>query len=369
MARKGENIYHRQDGRWEGRYICGRKDDGSAHYRSVYGKSYKEVREQLRQMRAELRSARPRCDLTVDTILCDWLDQRRGRVKPSSYARYASLVQRHILPQLGKLRVTALTAKKLSEFITSQQRAGRLDGKGGLSPKMLSDLVAVLKSALRQHVFVEDLFSDLHLPAIRQKHPETMSKTELTRFTQAANTERSNAAVACLLALNTGLRLGELCALQWKDISFADQSVQISRTVLRLKNGLSLQTPKSSCSERTIPLTVELLRLLMEWKKNAAEDAFILTGTDRPLDPRTMQNRFHSFLKRHGLQNRNFHALRHDFASRCIACGADPKAVSELLGHSNVRITLQLYVHPNMEQKRRFMSAVSTIAPRSGVCV
>ena len=149
MARKGENIYKRRDGRWEGRFIRGRKEDGTAQYGSIYGRTYAEVKEKLRQKRAEEKPQLPRCPLTVKELFEFWLAQKRLSVKPSSFGRYAVLVEKHIIPRLGAYRVDRLTVQKLREYIEWELRSGRVNGEGGLSPKTVNDLVVVLKSALR----------------------------------------------------------------------------------------------------------------------------------------------------------------------------------------------------------------------------
>lgn len=370
MARKGENIYKRRDGRWEGRYILDRKPDGRAQYSSIYGKTYMEVRERLNALKAEREPKRKKCPLTVKELFALWLESRRCKVKPSSYARYAALVEGHILPGLGQCPISSLTAEKLRGFIEQLMTRGRLDGRGGLSAKTVSDIVVTFKSALRlakkQYSLPDPELLEVEAPAFRRRHIETLGEQEAARLSEAVLAAPDLSGAAYLLCLNTGLRLGELCALKWSDFDFAECTLSVSRTVLRLKeNGqtrLAVQTPKSESSKRTIPLTAQMLRLFSSLRGGAPDDAYILTRTDRPMEPRTMQYRFHSFLKRHLLRSHNFHALRHTFATRCIARGADAKTLSEILGHSNVKTTLQLYVHPTIEQKRTYIAAASTFA-------
>ncbi|MDD6189702.1 MAG: site-specific integrase [Clostridiales bacterium] len=373
MARKGENIYKRRDGRWEGRFIRGRKEDGTAQYSSLYGRTYTEVQEKLRQKRAEISPQLPRCPMTVKELFDLWLSARHSSVKPSSYARYVILVEKHIIPRLGKQRVDRLTAKKLREYIEWELCNGRADHKGGLSPKTVNDLVVVLKSALRlakkKYALPEELFSEISPPAVRQRKIDTMGEQETAVFSAAALAASDLNSAAYLLSLNTGLRLGEICALKWSDVDFTESIIHVRRTVLRVKKGsgtqLSVQSPKSDASDRIVPLTEEMRDLLRLLRGSTPDDAYMLTGQrEKPMEPRTMQYRFQSFLKRNGLRERNFHTLRHSFATRCISNGADPKTLSELLGHSNVKTTLQLYVHPSMQQKRAYIYAASTIIPK-----
>ncbi|MCI8525300.1 MAG: site-specific integrase [Oscillospiraceae bacterium] len=366
MARKGENIYKRRDGRWEGRYLCGRKPDGRARYASVYGKSYTEVRERLRPLRAAEAAKLPRCPLTVPALFLGWLEAKRSQIKPSSFARYEMLVRRHILPALGAAQVRTLTAQKLRGFVDGLLRDGRLDGRGGLSPKTVGDIAAVCKSALRlarrQYALAPDLL-EFSAPPVRRRPAEVLSEQESAQLTRAALAGWDLQSAAYLLCLNTGLRLGEVCALKWSDLDLAGGVLRVSRTAIRLKGGLTVQTPKTAASARTIPLTAQMLSLLAQRRGGAAADAYLLTGrTDRPMEPRTVQYRFHRFLRQNGLKDRNFHTLRHSFATRCMACGADAKLLSEILGHSSVRTTLQLYVHPSLAQKRACLAAASTLA-------
>ena len=374
MPRRGENIYKRRDGRWEGRFIRGRREDGRADYGSVYGRSYSEVKAKLTVKKNSMeKPSGTRCKLTVKELFALWLDSRSSKVKSSTYARYSIVIEKHILPRLGDLRVCELTAKKLEDFIEYKMTAGRLSADGGLARKTVNDIVAIIKSALKMarkdYAFSDNSVFDVKAPSVKLHRVETFGdcETELISEIVAKAPDISN--VSYLLCLNTGLRLGELCALKWSDIDFREGTLRVNRTVLRIKQGshtvLTVQTPKSDCSERELPLTVEMLALLGRFRQNAAADSYILTNSsERPMEPRTMQYRFRSFLTRYNFRLRNFHALRHSFATRCIAHGADAKTLSEILGHANVKTTLQLYVHPTMEQKRSYVQMASTFTRR-----
>lgn len=371
MARKGENIYKRKDGRWEGRYIVGRKPNGQAKYASVYGKGYLEVKEKLDKRKGDRFRSLPSCRLTVKLMLEMWLSMRVTDIKESSYQRYITLIEKHILPYLGKIRIQSLTAETLTEYVKTLRKNGRLDGKGGLAEKTVSDVFAILKSALKQvgrKYAVDGSLFDVKAPTVRTKRVETLGDWECEVLSRSILQNPDLSGAAYLLALNSGLRLGEICGMRWSDISYPDRTLIVNRTVLRLKNGLrtqlTVQTPKTEASLRTIPLTAEILSFLAKLRNNAPEDAFILTGRRmQPMEPRTLQYRFQAALKSNGLKRHTFHALRHTFATRAIERGIDAKTVSELLGHSNVSITLQLYVHPTMLHKRKSVEVVSSILP------
>ena len=370
MARKGENIYKRKDGRWEGRYIVGRKPNGQARYASVYGKGYQETKEKLEKRKGDRFRALPRCQLTVKLMLEIWLPQRMADIKESTYQRYTLLIQMHILPYLGNVRINCLTAETLLTYIKELQKSGRLDGRGGLSPKTVNDVVCVLKSALklvgRKYAVNGELF-EVKAPSVHAKRVETLGARECAALSQSIQAKPDLNGAAYLLALNTGLRLGEVCGLKWSDISFGEQTLTVNRTVLRLKAGmrtqLTVQTPKTETSVREIPLTAPMLSFLARLRNGAAEDAYILTGKRVPMEPRTLQYRFQAFLRDQGMKRHHFHSLRHTFATRSIEKGVDAKTLSEMLGHRSVKTTLQLYVHPTMLHKRRIAEAVSSFLP------
>lgn len=366
MPRKGENIYKRRDGRWEGRLAVGYKPDGRAQYRSVYAKSYAEVKAALDKLKRERRpGSQVKCRLTVKNLLEVWLQSRAPDLKPGSRARYADLIRLHIEPNLGGCRLADLTAEKLADFLRQQRLHGRADGKGGLSAKTVSDTLAVLKSALkyagRTYTLPPGLL-DVTPPKPKPKRVQTFGFFETERLTRILSRKEDITAVCLLLCLNSGLRLGELCALRWSDFNCLEQTLAVRRTVQRRQGALIVQTPKTAASERRIPIPKAILQMLWPYRKHAEADAYILTGrTDKPLEPRTMQYRFAAFLKKNSLPLRNFHVLRHSFATRCVEQGMDAKTLSELLGHANVRTTLQLYVHPGMEQKRAGIEAACTL--------
>lgn len=366
MPRRGENIYKRRDGRWEGRYIADRKPDGKAVYRSIYGTSYAQVRERLVAKRQETHKRQiGSCKLTVNELLALW-QAENSQIKATSRERYRALIELHIQPELGARKVRELNEEVLDAFVRKKLKSGRLDGRGGLAPKTVRDICIVMKSALklakRKYRYSGD--GGINAPAIRQKQVEVFSQLESQRITAAVLKKLDRSSLGYLLCLETGLRLGEVCALRWSDIDLAEGVLRVQRTVYRINYGkrteLVLQTPKSENSVRAIPLTAKMLSVLRQMKDK--KDCCLLTGTERPLEPRTMQYRFRRFLERNNLPLRNYHVLRHSFATRCIEGGMDIKSLSEILGHANVQTTLQMYVHPSMASKRAAMEAASMLA-------
>lgn len=365
LPRYGENIYRRKDGRWEGRYIAMRLPDGRAKYKSVYGKTHDIVKKkQLAAIQALAKEPAAACDLTVKELFAQYLAQ--ADVKPSTRERYRFMIERHILPRLGQTPVSKLTAKGLSDFLRHLKNHGRLDGKGGLSPKTVRDVAVLIKSLLRfaqaeYHCVCDAL--NARLPVYTQKKIEVLSDTELAVLGKALLPSKK-ISLAVMLALHAGLRVGEVCALRVCDIDYLAGTIQACRSVQRItlngKSQLLVQRPKSDSSERIVPLHPELLLLLKKATAKLPSDAYIMAGQiGQPMDPRTCQYQFTVLLKRCGIHHRGFHALRHTFATRCIENGADIKSISEMLGHADIKTTLKLYVHPSLESKRRCIQQIN----------
>ena len=289
MPRRGENIYKRKDGRWEGRYIADRKPDGKAIYRSIYGTSYAQVREKLVAKRQETQKRQiGSCKLTVNELLALW-QAENSQIKPTSRERYRALIELHIQPELGARKVRELNEEVLDAFVRKKLRSGRLDGRGGLAPKTVRDICIVMKSALklakRKYRYSGD--GEINAPAIRQKQVEVFSQLESQRITAAVLKKPDRSSLSYLLCLETGLRLGEVCALRWSDIDLAEGVLRVQRTVYRINYGkrteLVLQTPKSENSVRAIPLTAKMLSVLRQMK-DKKEERMMSVGIERESD-------------------------------------------------------------------------------------
>lgn len=366
MPRRGENIYKRKDGRWEGRYIVDRRPDGRAIYHSIYGPTYGEVRQKLKtQQEAHHKRQLRGCIMTVKELFANWQEEN-GHVKPTTRERYRALIEKHIQPELGAYRVCDLTEELLKLFVEKKLKSGRLDGKGGLSPKTVNDICVLVKSALklakRKYHYRGD--EEIRSPAVRQKQIDVLSEWESQRISAAVAQNPNLENLSYLLCLDTGIRLGEVCALRWSDIDFHSGLLHIRRTAYRINYGgcteLVLQTPKSECSLRDLPLTAKMLSLLRPLCTKP--ENYILTGSSKPMEPRTLQYRFRRFQLSLDIPTRNYHVLRHSFATRCIERGMDAKTLSEILGHANVKTTLQMYTHPSMQSKRRLLEAASAMS-------
>ncbi len=358
MARRGENIYKRKDGRWEGRYKNGFKPDGSVKYASVYAKSYAEVKALLSEKRIMTAEKPTSCNLTVNNLFVRWFDDIRLTVKESTYANYYMKYEKHIQPALGGLHYEELTADKLNSFIGAKI-------KSGSSPKYVADIAGVIKSVCRfahkRYGYV-DKSENMTIPKGKVQEKGMLNKSEQTTLIDYLIDNPTSSNVGILLSLSTGLRIGELCALTWSDIELEKRIITVSHTVQRIRKidggtKLVITSPKSDSSVREIPLPEFIVPLLKRIR--SADNTFLLSKTDKVVEPRTMQYRFKSLLKRLKLSNVAFHSLRHLFATNCIAIGFDVKTLSEILGHSSVEVTLNRYVHSSMERKAECMKLLS----------
>ena len=356
MPRRGENIYKRKDGRWEGRYKCGCDDTGKVRYRSVYARSYQEVREKLQKLKLMVVNFVSSGKRTVGELFDEWLTAVKLKVKMSTYACYQIKIIKHILPVFGDLVYEKLTVSIIHEFIESKL-------KEGLSAKYVSDIVIVFKSMAKYiskiHGYANPL-ENVILPKKAKKDMKLLSKSEQEKLCRFLCNHPNHTKLGILLSYYAGLRIGEVCGLKWCDIDLNKGILKVERTVQRIyENGstrLIMDTPKSSSSVREIPLPKFLVKILRRFKSD--DSAYVLSGTDKLIEPRTLQYRFKALLKKADLPSINYHSLRHMFATNCIALGFDVKTLSELLGHATVETTLNRYVHSSMERKTACMSLI-----------
>ncbi len=359
MAKRGLNIYKRKDNRWEGRFKCGYTDDGKVKYRSVYAKSYSAVKELLEQEKAK-QSKGCSCKCTVGELFNLWLNDVRNKVKESTYANYTMKLQKHILPRFSGMKYEALTAHHLNEFIQDKL-------KSGLSEKYVSDIVVLMKSVARfgsRNYNYHNRIEFVTLPKTLDKAEKTLlNHEEQQQLREGLVSDQTPSNVGILLASATGIRIGELCALKWLDIDLEKSILTVKQTVQRVCNvgekgtHLVLSSPKSHSSIRQIPIPDFILPILRSAR--AADDCYILSGTHKLVESRTLQYRFKSLLKRLSLPQVSFHKLRHQFATRCVELGFDVKTLSEILGHHSVEVTLNRYVHSSIERKRDCMKLFS----------
>ena len=358
MARRGENIYKRKDGRWEGRYKCGFNSDGKARYRSVYAVTYQEVKEKLTKLKLSVTGFVSSGKRTIKELFEEWFRAVRLKVKTSTYACYNMKFIKHILPAFGGMLYDKLTVDSIHEFIENKL-------KEGLSVKYVSDIIIVFKSMSKYvskiHGYTNPL-ENVILPKSEKNEMKLLSKSEQEKLCQFILDKPDNTKMGVLLSYYTGLRIGEVCGLKWCDIDLNKGILKVERTVQRIyENGstrLIMDSPKSRNSVREIPLPQFVADILRKFKGFDSE--FVLSGTEKSVEPRTMQYRFKSLLKKANLPSVNYHSLRHMFATNCIELGFDVKTLSEILGHATVETTLNRYVHSSMERKTACMNLLRT---------
>ncbi len=379
MARTGENIYKRKDGRWEGRFIYTYGEDGKAKYKYVYAKTYAAVKNKLIQRRQSSETAMLQISTTSEKSkyeywLNEWLALKKLKIKDSTYIRYRNSIENHIKPHLGKYPIDKIGASLMESFVAHLTTNGKLNGKGGLSAKTISDILIIIKESFqyaRNHgVVITCNFDNITLKkSVHEMRVLDCAEMQILIGVLLQDTDLYKLGV--FLCLFTGIRIGELCALQWKNISIENKTIKIEQTMQRLqskdsndipKTRVIITDPKSFASVRIIPIPEFVVDALKPYHRS--QNAYLLSGESKYyIEPRTMQNRFKRYLRDCGIEDANFHSLRHTFATRCVEAGFDVKTLSEILGHSSVKITLDKYVHSSMDLKRMNMEKLQLALP------
>lgn len=351
------NIYHRKDGRWEGRIPKEQKKGEKKSFHYFLGRTRELVLTRMERFRYGNFSQT--CDILLKDIYADWIQGMRCRIKASTYANYQLKWNKHICPKFGNFAVSAIRTKEIYAFITEKQQEG-------LSNRYISDMIVLMKSIFKYAVkqyHIENPLDGIIMP--KKKAPEIalFDETEQKKLQNylSEHSDLSNFGIS--LAMTTGIRIGELCALQWKDIDLEKRILTVRKTLQRIqifdqihRTKLVITEPKSETSKRCIPIPECIMPLLRRFQ--GKEEEFLCSGKTKPVEPRTMQYRFAKILKNVNLPSVHFHALRHMFASNCVKLGFDIKALSEILGHSNVKITLERYVHPDFSIKQAYMQKI-----------
>lgn len=369
MPKRGENIYKRKDGRWEGRYIKERIE-GKIKYGYIFAKSYKEVKNKLLDVIKEKYEENSYGSGGSFGETADiWLNSIKSQLKESSAVKYINLLNTYIFPEFKYRIIADISRNEIYEFAMKLLVCGGKK-KNGLSSKTVTNIMSVIRSIFK-FASVEMGYSvaDIDKIAIKQQQTKmrVLSYSEQQRLSSFLCKNLNSCNLGILVCLYMGLRIGEICALKWEDISFEEHYIYVHKTMQRLqtlssgkkKTQIIISSPKSDCSIRKIPIPTNIFELLNALKNKA--DTFLLTGKEKYVEPRTMQNRFKKVLTECNIQDANFHALRHTFATRCVELGFDIKSLSEVLGHASVNITLNRYVHPSMELKQENMNRLSEL--------
>lgn len=367
MARHGENIYKRKDGRYEGRYVIGRTLAGKTRFGYVYARQYADVRRMLLQKKAELLRRTEGKEVVRQGTLDEWMNywmenELLGSVKASSYQTYLGQINRHLCPALGHYFLSQLTPGIVYDFIEEK----RAEGLAGTTIRAIYRLLsAAMAFALEEGVIRKNPCRKIRVLPEERTEQRVLNHAEQEKLRSMSTGEEE---LPALLSLYTGMRLGEICALKWEDIDWEKHTITVRRTAQRVaqtKSGaggktlLMIGTPKSSCSRRSIPVPAFLLERLHAQMEKKSEQEYVFGTSTHAAEPRTLQRRFKRFMEKLGIAGTHFHTLRHSFATRLLELGVDIKTVSTLLGHGSVKTTLDFYAHSLMEQQR---SAIERLA-------
>ncbi|EOL46364.1 tyrosine-type recombinase/integrase [Enterococcus caccae] len=363
MVKKGENIYKRKDGRWEGRYIKGRKKDGSAIYGYLYNKKYLDLKEKLLTMKAlyshNYAYKTVAYQGTFNEWVTCWLKEVEAQLKPSTFAGYTNKMAKHIQPFLGDIPLQSITTSILNSWIKKIEQH--------LSPNSVRIVHQVLTScfigAIKRGLIKENPCKYVILP---KKTPNKVSA--ITSYEQKQLKKQAAAhpkGLAIVIALETGMRIGEIAGLKWEDVDFSSNIITVQRTVQRIqtmnnenkKTQIIEGTPKSMSSKRVIPLSKNLSKLLTKQKLKST-GAFVLGGM-KPAEPRLISIWLKKICQSFKFANIHFHQLRHSFATRCLEKGVNIATISALLGHHSSKMTLDIYLSSFMSEKRKAIKLIS----------
>lgn len=298
-------------------------------------------------------------EITFYDLFDEWLNYKRTKVKESTYFNYSFVINESFKKYFQNVSLEEVKNLDFYSIIDELKQK--------VSRKTLRDRISILKSVLRygERKYDMDFKIDLiTMPTIYNKEIEVLTEREKNRITKYLLNTENIKELGILISLYTGLRIGEVCALRWKNIDFEKKLIEVERTVQRIYIGekntkLLFTEPKTVKSIRKVPIAEVLLKKLKETKQFYSKDAFILTGTEtRFMEPITYRFTYKKCLRNCRISYKKFHCLRHTFATRCIRAGMDVKSLSEVLGHNNVNVTLSVYVHSSYSVKKKFIDKI-----------
>ncbi|MCI8564862.1 MAG: site-specific integrase [Lachnospiraceae bacterium] len=302
--------------------------------------------------------------LTFSALYQEWLESCKSEVKESTYAQYRIYARNHLLPYFGENAFAEITSQEVRAFVHCKLNTLKQPDLPTYSASTVRLMLSILK-LIFQYARLKgyDMDANLVFPRLqesRARRKVVLTVEEQTRLTKTLNASPHTDAVGILLSLYTGLRIGEVCALRWKEIDLDNRCIQIKYTLQRIsvfdpqspqKTKLVMSYPKSRKSLRDVPIPLFLIEKLSGICPEDRE-AYLLTGSrEAYLEPRTLENRFHKYALDCELSQVHFHMCRHSFATRCLEKGVDIKTLSEILGHSSVKITLDRYTHTSFDLK------------------
>lgn len=306
------------------------------------------------------------------TLVNTWLNSKQAMITASTHANFVLIAENHLIPQFGRRKIGTITESDIQGYIMYLYNEGRLDKGGGLTVKTIRDVILVLRLAMA-YAYKEKAIPLINWEMIEYpkelgiKRVVSLSKEEEQNLIQCIYLNLNRKTAGILVALLTGVRIGELCGLQMKDICLSNNTISVNKTVQRIfdkRKGTTyvhIGPPKTKTSARTIPIPYLLGNIIKRFLSDNPNQYF-LTGKSRPTEPRTYRQFFARFIKRHGLTKVKFHEIRHTFAVRAIEIPEfDIKSLSEILGHKNVSFTLNVYGSANIQQKAKCMNLLNDL--------
>lgn len=300
-----------------------------------------------------------------DKYVYEWIEIHKKFIKESTYANYMNIINNHLSVDFKDLKLYEFNPAMLQKYVLYKLESGSVTNKP-LAIKTVKDIMVVLKLSLR-YAFTNKIISSFDLNI---KYPKTnmdikplvLNEIEIRKIIKTVKNSNDSRDIGILIALFSGLRIGEICALKYKDICLESNLIKVSKTLQRIytkqtKTKIIETTPKSNSSFRTVPLSDELLSLITYNQENS--NNYILSNSYKFVEPRILRNRFNKILLSSDITHYKFHSLRHTFASKCVEAEIDVKTISVILGHANVNTTLNLYVHPNNEQKKNAINKLT----------
>lgn len=298
--------------------------------------------------------------MKFENLALEWYESKKKYLKESTSAYYLLELQNYIIPALGKENIEELTEEEVQEVVYKWQIQGQNDKT--IQKSTIANLVMLIKQIIKYAVkknFIAPLTLEIaYIPESQKTKNAVFTHEEQNMIIEAVLSDLSFKSFGILLSLNTGMRIGELCALRWNNIDYVQNIVTIQYTLQRVYNKKEQPTtkiiigkPKTYKSIRSIPLSKKIQDTI-KCLPDIEQDGYILTNDSTFMEPRTFRRFYENFLEKHNIKYLNFHSLRHSFATRLIQNGADYKCVSEILGHTNISTTMNMYVHPDINQKR-----------------
>lgn len=314
------------------------------------------------------RAQTPRAHMTFEELLRVWQDSNSIRLKQGTINKYSSLIESQIIPKIGKLPVSQITTMQINNFLSTLSHSGRLDGTGGLSPSYIRTISYIISATISfgaSEEMCQALTGKIQKPSIPKRELQILTHSEQEKIEAYVLNNLSPTGVGVMISLYAGLRIGEVCAISWDDVDLPNGLLAVRHTVSRIKaknsvqkTELILDEPKTKTSKRIIPISPSLLAVLQKFKP-LSKSRFVASDNENFISPRTYEDRFQRLLALNQVPAINYHSLRHTFATRCIEVGVDVKTLSEILGHADVSITLNTYVHSSIEMKKRQLAKLT----------